>query len=466
MDAIVPPVERRVPPGGKVQPSAGPFVPMNRNEGPTMSPQTPECVVPYHVQTTASALRDGFPWFAHHESVSALWAKKWRAPCSAGIYPSTDGAVEDFDPVFAELIRLSGDDPAFLHRPDDYAKPFMLMAKHLASCAEEALGAGRRDEAKNLYLCAAAVYRIARFPINRSRLGQEGWNKGKAAYEAGGRLIDPPNLEVAIPFTAANTAAGDLQDTIEAYLRVTSGAAPVNGWPVLLFICGLDTYKTDNTRRLDKHLRRGVATISFEIPGTGDCPAAPSDPASPDRLMSSVLDWVRTNAPQYGFDTGHILARGISTGGYYAFRVAHTHAPALFAVVAEGSGCHHMFDPAWIAAQNQMEYPFALADALVYKFGYRDADPAAAIRRYAAEARKFSLLDAGILDQPSCRLLAINGMEDSIFPIEDNFIVAARGTGKDLIARGNRGHMGNPGAEEIIYDWIDQALAAGSGERS
>ncbi len=48
---------------------------------------------------------------------------------------------------------------------------------------------------------------------------------------------------------------------------------------------------------------------------------------------------------------------------------------------------------------------------------------------------------------------------DSIFPIEDSFIVATEGGKKDLIARGDRGHMGNPGAEDILYEWIDNALA-------
>ena len=33
-----------------------------------------------------------------------------------------------------------------------------------------------------------------------------------------------------------------------------------------------------------------------------------------------------------------------------------------------------MFDAAWIRARDQMEYPFALAEALAYKFGYRGAD--------------------------------------------------------------------------------------------
>ncbi len=172
--------------------------------------------------------------------------------------------------------------------------------------------------------------------------------------------------------------------------------------------------------------------------------------------MSSVLDWVAANALQYGFDLRKIVARGISTGGYYAMRIAHTHADRLFAAVAQGGGCHYMFAPEWIRAQNQMEYPFALAEALAYKFGYRDFDP---VGTYSRQALKFSLLETGILDQPSCKLLIINGTEDSIFPIEDSVIVATRGDQKDLVTRGNRQHMGNPGAEDIVYAWIDDVLA-------
>ena len=414
---------------------------------------------PYHVQSTAAKPRAGFPYFTHHDSVSALWSKKWRRPCAAGIYPFTDANVEDFDPIFAELSKISNDDPHILYRPDDYAKPFFPIAQQLADKAGEAMSNDSTLEARDRYLRAAAVYRIARFPINRSALSQEAWEKGKAAYELGGQLLDPPSVPVDIPFTHADTSAGDLDAVIPAYLRLPQGARPAGGWPVLLFICGLDAYRTDLTGRTQQHVQHGYATLSFEIPGTGDCPAAPSGPSSPDRLMSSVLDWVIANAPAYEFDQHKIVARGISTGGYYALRIAHTHADRLFAVVAQGGGCHHMFDAEWIRAQNQMEYPFALSDALAYKFGYRDADPATAVARYAAAAHRFSLADSGVFGTPTCKLLVINGMEDSIFPIEDSIIAAAQGDNKDLIVRGNRGHMGNPGAEEILYEWIDNAVA-------
>ena len=421
-----------------------------------MTSITPIVAPPFHVQSTAAELRSGFPYFAHHDSVSALWGKKWRMPCQHGIYPFTDANVEDFDPIFKELIRVSGDDTAILYRPDDYAKPFLPVAENLVAGAREAEGQGDIAKARDLYLRAAAVYRIARFPINRSETSQNAWEKGKDAYAKAGQYLSPPSVAVDLPFKHADVSAGDIDRPIQAYLRMPSGEKPRDGWPVVLFICGLDAYKTDHTPRTQIHVDRGFATLSFEIPGTGDCPAAPNDPSSPDRLMSSVLDWVAANSAAYGFDTTKICARGISTGGYYAFRIAHTHADRLFAVVAQGGGCHHMFDAPWIRAQNQMEYPFALADALAYKFGYRKADAVAA---YTAEAHKFSLLGSGVLDQPSCKLLVLDGMEDSIFPIEDNFIVAVRGDKKDLLARGNRGHMGNPGAEDLLYDWIDNAVA-------
>ena len=415
---------------------------------------------PYHVQSTAKRTRGGFPYFDFHESVSALWAQKWRKLCVGGIYPFADAKVKDFDPIFTELVNFSNDDPSILYRPDDYAGPFLAAGRQLVLQAEDAASENRLEEARDLFLRAAAVFRIGRFPINRSPLSQACWENGKAAYEKGGELLDPPSVPVSVPFHQADTSAGDRDAPIAAYLRLPRGEKPVSGWPVLLFICGLDAYRTDHTPRTQRHVDNGFATLSFEIPGTGDCPAAPSDPTAPDRLMTSVLDWVASMAQQYGFDVTRVIARGISTGGYNAFRVAHTHADRLFAVVAQGGACHHMFDPAWIKAQDQMEYPFALAEALAYKFGYRDQDAAAAVARYASEAHRFSLMNAGLVGRPTCRLLAINGTEDSIFPIEDSVIVAVEGDRKDLIARGDRGHMGNPGAEDLLYAWIDEVLAS------
>jgi hypothetical protein len=414
---------------------------------------------PFHVQTAAQGLKNGYPYFDHHDAVSLLWTHKWRPNAAAGIYPFFDGNVEDFDPVFAELVRISGDDPAILSRPDEYGAPFVPVAEDLTARAEGHLSAGRREQARDLFLRAAAVHRISRFPIIRSAHGDKAWSLGKAAYEKGGRLLDPPSVPVSIPFTHADPAAGDATTDISAYLRVPQEPPPRGGRPVLLFICGLDAYKTDNTPRTQAHVERGFVTVSFEIPGTGDCPAAADDPRSTDRLLSSVLDWVDANAGTYAMHTGKICARGISTGGYNAFRLAHTHAERVFAVVGQGGGAHYMYHPDWIEHQDRMEYPFALVEALAWKHGFRDEDTAQAVADYQARGSKFSLLDSGILDRPSSLLLCLNGMEDSIFPVEDSILVALSGGRKEIHARSGLRHMGNPGGEEIVYDWLDRQVA-------
>lgn len=210
-----------------------------------------------------------------------------------GIYPFVDGKVEDFDPIFEGLINTSNDDSSILYDPDAYATPFLPVGASLVKQAEEAESANDIEKAEELFLRAGAVYRIARFPVNRSKLSQEAWKLGKDAYLRGGKYLDPPNQEVLIPFTHA--AGADKKVEIPAYLRVPKGTKPASGWPVLLFICGLDAYRTDHTNRTDAHIKAGFAVLSVEIPGTGDSPAAPNDPESPDRQWSSVLDWISAN---------------------------------------------------------------------------------------------------------------------------------------------------------------------------
>ena len=104
------------------------------------------------------------------------------------------------------------------------------------------------------------------------------------------------------------------------------------------------------------------------------------------------------------------------------------------------------------------EYPFALADAIAFKFGYENVEDFIA----SNPRPKFSLEENGhILDRPSCRLFIVNGLRDSIFPIEDSILVASWGRVKDVRFMEGKGHMGNPGAEEIIIDWINEVVAGG-----
>lgn len=211
---------------------------------------------------------------------------------------------------------------------------------------------------------------------------------------------------------------------------------------------GLDGYRTELAVWMEGWRQKGVATVVVEIPGTGDSPAAPADPTSPDRQWSSLLDWVDT---QSRIDKTKICVWAFSTGGFYAIRLAHTHPDRIAGVVALGGGAHHMFDEAWLDKVNHLEYPFDLATTLCYKFGYgSDFD------RFKAEASdKFSLLKDGTLDKPRCaRLLLVNGTEDEIFPIDDYYLCLMHGAPKEARFVQGKKHMGEPESFFIILKWI------------
>ena len=101
-------------------------------------------------------------------------------------------------------------------------------------------------EAEPVFKCSPGAWRIA-----------IAWEMGKAAYEKAGNLFDSPNLVLEIPFAHADSSRGDRAESIRSYLRLPKGPQPATGWPVLLFICGLDAYKTDNTPRIEKHIAQG-----------------------------------------------------------------------------------------------------------------------------------------------------------------------------------------------------------------
>ena len=158
-----------------------------------------------------------------------------------------------------------------------------------------------------------------------------------------------PVVEVNIPHVSA---AGDDKPTIPIYYRVPRSKKPV---PTVLLLTGLDGHRPDNSQRTHEFLKRGWATVIVEIPGTADCPADPKDPKSSERLWDSVFKWM---ADEQHYDMNKIACWGLSTGGYYAARIAHTHSKKLKGSVAHGMGCHFCFDEDWIEKANLHEYPF------------------------------------------------------------------------------------------------------------
>lgn len=286
--------------------------------------------------------------------------------CTFGVYPFMDGKLEDFEPVFTKLIGVCPISCSLMIqslilsqsnlRPpydfDAYAAPFFPVASGLEERAQAAEKSNDTPLASSLYLRAAALYRIARFPFPRSPKQKEAWTLNKAAYVKGAGLLSGKFEDVQIPHTHRIEGEGD---TIPIYMRLPAHASVTNPVPCIIQIFGLDGYRTEMTHESTKHLARGWGSIGVEIPGTGDCPASRIDPTSPDRLWSSLLDWMDGREE---LDKERRVAWGLSTGGYYAMRIAHTHKERLTGVVSQGGGCHRMFEQEWLDKVDHLEYPF------------------------------------------------------------------------------------------------------------
>ncbi|TGJ85539.1 hypothetical protein E0Z10_g3213 [Xylaria hypoxylon] len=384
----------------------------------------------------------------HHEGIEALWETKWSFPCSKAVYPFHDGAYADFEPIFSDLISRRVDDgysPA-------YTEAFFKTAVALEKAGDEASSTGNKLEASALYLRAACVLRIARFPYVTAfpeiscPVKWRAWEMQKKVYLKAAGSWDVPISEVEIPHVSHGATD---RPVISAYVRVPTNKT---NCPVVLLFTGLDGYRPDNTGRCDEFLARGWAAVVLEIPGTADCPADPADPASPDRLWDSVFEWMQGDGR---FDMQRVMCWGLSSGGYYAVRIAHTHRERLVGVVAQGAGSHYFFAPEWLKRADGHEYPFKLLPALAMKHGFSNID------EYLSQAlKRFSLLETGILEKPSTRLLLVNGTLDGLMPIEDSTLLFEYGSPKEARFFPGALHMGYPLANLSVYPWMEEVMAS------
>lgn len=387
----------------------------------------------------------------HHESFRQLWETKWKFPAGMGVYPFMFGCAKDFVGIVDEMERRGIKEP---YDWEKYAEVFFPKAEELEKIALDAEEKGNKPKAAEYYHRSSVVYRMARFPAPRTPKQKEAWGKSKETVqkalilkgEVGGYA---PIHEVLVPHKHGLEHEGK---DIPIYHQVPTGASKESPVPCMIIVTGLDGYRTELAVWAEGWRQKNVAFVCIEIPGTGDSPADPKDPTSPDRLFSSLVDWL---AQQEAIDQKKMIVWGFSTGGYYTTRLAHTHPDSFAGLISLGGGCHHMFDPAWLNEVNHLEYPFDLANTLCYKFGYGDD-----VETFKKEALdRFSLLKDGTLDKPKCgRLLLVNGTEDEIFPIDDCFVALNHGAPKEARFIPGIKHMGEPESFFVIFRWIYNIL--------
>jgi hypothetical protein len=366
----------------------------------------------------------------HTRSVSEVW-ENWKGAAKLGVYPFDHTSYQDHEQVLTSLRSLDR---------EEWAKAYSAAAEPFEQAGRTAEREGDLSAAQKHYLRASGLYRMARWPACNSPSKKAAYEKSKDMFLAAAKHFDVPVERVEMPF---HGKPGEGKVVIGHFRK-----PPRPGkLPVLLAWGGLDYYKEDAADLFAPVLDKGAATLTIDIPGTADAPVLAS--ADAERMWDAAFTWIRSRDD---LDPIRVVGWGLSTGGYWAAKVAHTHAELFSGVVDHGGCAHYTFQPEWIEKAQFGTYPFELAETLASTLGLNTFED------WVDNAPKLSLLTQGWLDRSSAPLLLINGTADTVFSPDDMQLLLQHGRPK--IARFYPGdHMGiTPDTFPTIYAWIADRL--------
>ena len=160
---------------------------------------------------------------------------------------------------------------------DEWAAAWGSVAERYATAAMAAEAGGKIKEAKEEYLMAWRLYSFARWPTENSPGKQKAYALALAAFQGFARHLDPPVETIRIPFEGKE---------IVGLLRLPKGVRPA---PLLFSISALDSRKEEHVERGEIFLNRGIATLSLDMPGTGQAPIARRAQRRADVLQGARL---------------------------------------------------------------------------------------------------------------------------------------------------------------------------------
>ena len=312
----------------------------------------------------------------------------------------------------------------------------------------QSLDANDSAAAAKHYWHAWRLHHFARWPVENTPARRRAKQRALEAFRHYAGLLEPAIEVVRIPFEGKE---------IVAYLRLPASVRPA---PIVFAIAGLDSRKEDFLAHSDGYLRRGVGLFAVDLPGTGETPMAFATFDS-DRMFSAALDYLATR-PEV--DAGRIVVQGRSWSGYWAAKLAITERARLRGAVVHGGPIHGYFQPQWLQSSLETgEYLYDYFQAKAQLVGVTTVED------MLDRNRRFSLLDAGLLDRPSAPMLVVNGARDSQIPAADIFVLLQHGDAKEAWVNPAGGHMGRSPQwpsqtifERVVMPWMLRKLEAAS----
>lgn len=333
------------------------------------------------------------------------------------------------------IDSLSGLDGA------NWAKVWLDAGEEVQRQAEEAQKAGDAASAAKLYMKASGLFFLGRFPCPNHPDKQRSAELERETYLAASQSWDSPIKKATIPFAGREEEG---HEVVFYYRRPVGVERP----PVVIMWGGVDAWKEQMTAACNAFLAKGIATIALDNAGTGESPV--KGVVDAERQFLAVMAWAEG---QTELTSERVALLGRSFGGYWATKLALTVPDRIAAAVNWGGGAHHMFQPEWVEASRYPDsYLMELVETRCRMLGAEnDAE-------YIQGFKRLSLLDLGLLDNPSAPLLLVNGKHDRQCPIEDIFLLTEHGTPKSVRFFPG-GHMGNtPQTLPTIVDWVINQL--------
>jgi hypothetical protein len=318
--------------------------------------------------------------------------------------------------------------------PEPWTAAWGALADRFAAEAEAATDRGVERAA---WLQAYRASFVGRYPIPNHPLKQRQYERAREFFARATALDEPPLEIVELPFEDSR---------LRFYVMRPPGSERP---PVAMVWAGIDTWKEEMYPRLGSLFRNsGLAVLLVDMPGVGESPVLAGRDA--ERQWTPIFDWL---AAREDLDGGRVAAVGGSFGGYWAMKLAYTHRDRLRCAVNWGGGVHITFTPEWQEkSRNASSYLMDLMAARARIFGGRTFED------YVARCRELSLLDQGLLDEPSAPILLVNGRNDVQNSIDDIYLSLDHGDPKAArIFDG--GHMGEGPTGPTIVAWVLEQLA-------
>ncbi|QDZ15826.1 alpha/beta hydrolase family protein [Humibacter ginsenosidimutans] len=375
------------------------------------------------------------------EGVDPTTGKRSIENAREWLYAHLDERAHPFNAIDVDAARPVVDRLESIE-PEAWAAAWLEVAHRFAEQADAAHRDGRTADEREAWWQAYQFAFVARFPTPIHPAKQAAYDLSREWFQRAVALDDPAVERVAIP-----TAEGGREGRTEVVFYVARPREVEGPTPVAIVWGGIDMWKEESYVRTASLRGRGVATIHIDMPGVGEAPVF----AGPDaeRMWTPVFDWIERS----DLDETRVGIVGQSFGGYWSTKLAHTHRDRLKAAVNWGGGIHKTFQPAWQEkSRSAGTYLMDLGPSRARIFGEHTFD------EYIARCPELSLLDQGVLDQPCCPLLLVNGIDDQQNDATDIHLALEHGDPKTARLFPG-GHMGRGPVGPTVINWLVNQLS-------